>query len=106
MCNSPKYITKTLRNGVRRVYRCRCGKCQQCLRDIKRDWCFRLEQELKVTNSGVFVTLTYADWSLPMSDSGRPTLDYNDVQKFMKRLRINYQRKSQDDNKLRFFLLW
>lgn len=103
MCISPKYITKTLRNGVRRVYRCRCGKCQQCLRDIKRDWCFRLEQELKVTNCGVFVTLTYADWSLPMSDSGRPTLDYNDVQKFMKRLRINYQRKSQDDNKLRFF---
>lgn len=92
MCTSPRYITKFTKEGERRVYRCRCGKCQSCLRDDRRDWCFRMEQEYKRTNVGVFLTLTYADWALPLTDTGVPTLDYTDVQLFLKRLREHYSR--------------
>lgn len=44
-------------------------------------------QELKVSESGWFVTLTYDTSTVPLTDNGFMTLRLSDVQKFMKRLR-------------------
>lgn len=51
-------------------------------------WAFRLNEELKVSLSGVFLTLTYE--VPPVSFNGLPTLQKSDFQKFMKRVRKKY----------------
>lgn len=63
-----------------------CGKCSQCLKQRIGDWCFRLKQEAKVSTSVRFITLTYSDDFVPISD-GFFTLRKSDLQKFFKRLR-------------------
>ena len=76
-----------------------CGKCEFCIDKIRRAWVFRLEQELKASLAGAFLTLTYADEHLPVYDDGKvyiqnqfldflePTLNKEDAQLFMKRVR-------------------
>lgn len=64
-----------------------CGKCPECLRRRQSSWVFRLKEELKVSTSAVFLTLTYMDDWIPTSFNGNQTLDKTDWQKFMKRLR-------------------
>lgn len=75
-----------------RLYRCKCGSCPQCLRDNKREWEFRMNQEYKLTYKGVFVTLTYSDEFLHYSDTNISELHYRDVQLFLKRLRSMYNK--------------
>lgn len=58
-----------------------CGRCLGCLSKKRRDWCFRLLQELKSASSASFLTLTYEDESLPGG------LVKNDLQKYFKRVR-------------------
>lgn len=41
-----------------------CGRCEQCLKKKAREWQVRLSEELKVNNSGKFVTLTFSNESL------------------------------------------
>lgn len=62
-----------------------CGKCVLCLKRRQKAWSFRLYEEMKVSTSACFLTLTYED--PPLSFNGLPTLDKADFQKFMKRLR-------------------
>lgn len=50
-------------------------------------WSFRLMQEDRIAISSLFVTLTYDTDHVPISPKGFMTLDYTDVQKFVKRLR-------------------
>ncbi len=69
-----------------------CGHCIKCLQRRQNAWAFRLEQELKVSTSAMFLTLTYEN--APKSFNGIDTLDKRDFQKFMKRLR----KKLQYDN--------
>ena len=64
-----------------------CGKCAACLSRRKDEWVLRLKQEFKDSGKSVFVTLTYNELSLPLSDVGLPTLRMTDVSAFMKRLR-------------------
>lgn len=64
-----------------------CGKCLNCLKKRAQDWAFRLEQEEKQHSSCLFVTLTYDDEHLPITDTFYPTLVKSDLQNFMKRLR-------------------
>src|SRR5690606_3072882 len=70
-----------------------CGKCPQCLRARQNAWSFRLTEHLKHSLSGYFVTLTYSDYHLPMTQNGLPTVDKTHFQKFMKRLRKNLKPK-------------
>lgn len=63
-----------------------CGKCNFCLQAKRADWTFRLLQELKVSHSAFFLTLTYEDKNLPMVGN-RPSLCKEHMQKFMKKLR-------------------
>lgn len=64
-----------------------CNKCNYCLEARRNDWSFRLRQELKVSYSSHFLTLTYEDSKLPYSASGLPEVRKQDVQLFTKRLR-------------------
>lgn len=66
-----------------------CGGCPKCLVKITNDWVFRVGQEISdVSTSDVsFITLTYDDYSLPLTECGAMTLRRDDVQRFMKNLR-------------------
>lgn len=84
-----------------------CGQCMACRLKKSREWANRIMLEAKYHNSNYFVTLTYNNANLPINydDSNicpTGTLKKTDLQKFMKRLRINYKRAGFD-NELRFF---
>ena len=67
------------------AYQVPCGKCPACLKRRRNDWSLRLYEELKVSDTACFVTLTYED--PPLSFNGIPTLVKRDLQLWMKRLR-------------------
>lgn len=69
-----------------------CGKCPICHSNRKKDWQFRLEQELKAAETAHFITLTYDDDHIKRSETGQHTLDKTDVQKFLKRIRTTQDR--------------
>lgn len=65
-----------------------CGKCYNCR--IKRitGWSFRIQEELKVSNTAYFITLTYDTHHVPIIGGRYPmTLQKTDLQAFFKRLR-------------------
>lgn len=71
-----------------------CGKCHKCLGRRRNNWAFRLYHEMLVSESAVFMTLTYGvnekeGWgeNPPTSFNGIYTLHKPDLQKFFKRLR-------------------
>lgn len=68
-----------------------CGKCPECLRARANSWAFRLYNEMKQSSSAKFLTFTYDDENQPLSFNGIPTLEKQDFQKFMKRLRKETQ---------------
>lgn len=113
MCSSPKYFNRfDSVDGFTKYYRCRCGKCPSCLKQDRQEWCFRMLQEFENNRCGVFVTLTYNNENLPLSvinldgeDVVIHPLRYSDVQKFLKRLRRNYNLVCPEDkrNNLRYW---
>jgi len=68
---------------------CPCGRCPACLKRRAAGWAFRLQQEEKVSDSALFVTLTYDTRYIPITKQGTFTLEKTDIQKFFKRLRWN-----------------
>ena len=56
-----------------------CGRCPACLNNKRKEWVFRLKQELRRSLTAEFVTLTY--------EGEKTYLSVDDVQKFLKRLR-------------------
>lgn len=68
-----------------------CGRCSQCIQSKVSALTFLAQQEVyqaRRDNTGSsFVTLTYSNRSLPISDRGQPTLRRRDIQLFCKRLR-------------------
>lgn len=67
-----------------------CGVCFACLERRRQDWAFRITQEIKVSSGALFITLTYAEDTLPMIKANGKwyaTLLKSDPQKFMKKLR-------------------
>lgn len=64
-----------------------CGKCPPCLKRRVNDWVFRLLQEEKRSISSHFITLTYDNYSVPLTHNGFMTLDKRDLQLFWKKLR-------------------
>lgn len=76
-----------------------CGKCLKCIRRVRNEWIFRIMEEFKHAESAWFVTLTYDDIYLPISEHGFPTLRYKDVQKFFKLLR------RRGNTKLKYFVV-
>lgn len=94
MCITPIQLKKeTVMSKLKDTYRMQqvpCGKCIDCRKARVNSWYVRLLEEKKISTSAHFVTLTYDDITLPYSDSFIPTLDYADFQRFVKRLRKNY----------------
>lgn len=84
-------VTEYLYKGV--VYKdplkVPCGKCIECRLNYARQWSFRLQAEMLYHEYNSFITLTYDDNHVPLSESGNLTLRKSDFQKFMKRLRKN-----------------
>lgn len=71
-----------------------CGRCALCRVRRKEDWTARLYMESACYKSVAFATLTYDEENLPrLVTTGMQTLNYTDVQLFLKRLRkkLNYQ---------------
>lgn len=63
-----------------------CGKCTQCHNMYLRHWTFRLQRQLDVSKTAVFVTLTYDSEHITWKN-GLRTLVKKDMQDFFKRLR-------------------
>lgn len=76
-----------------------CGKCIGCRLDYSRSWADRCVLEAKMHESNWFVTLTYDDDHLVtekrslISDKGTLSLYPKDLQDFLKRLRIHWERE-------------
>lgn len=78
MCDSPFFVKDTP---------VPCGRCPPCKKRRVDEWVFRMLEEDKVSKQGNFVTLTYNTSNVPISPHGLMTLDYTDVQLYLKRLR-------------------
>lgn len=74
-----------------------CGRCDPCRRQRKRLWTHRILLESQLHSDNAFVTLTYAEESLPAGAS----LVKRDYQLFLKSLRKYHQQTS--GRKVRFF---
>lgn len=90
-CTSPVMI----HDGYKGFMTVPCGKCIGCKMDKARDWSVRIQNEAKMHDESVFITLTYDDEHLPEDRQ----LHKKDVQNFMKRLREYIK-----PDKVRYFL--
>lgn len=70
-----------------------CGKCIICRIAKRNEWAMRLIHELGYHKKSVFLTLTYDEEHI----NNERSLKKNDLQKFFKRLRRNY------DEKIKYF---
>lgn len=68
-----------------------CGKCLGCRLDHASMWATRIVMEAKHWQRNCFVTLTYNNQNLPLTETGLKTLYKKDVQDFLKRLRYYEQ---------------
>lgn len=80
-----------------------CGKCEVCLAKRQRDWSLRLQMEHDASFNCTFVTLTYSNEHL-FKINGVPSLNYVDVQLFLKRLRAFYDSRYPGSKKIRFYM--
>lgn len=64
-----------------------CGRCEACAEMRRLQWFVRLREEQKHCSSSYFITLTYSDCYLPVSDKYDKCFDKRQVQLFLKRLR-------------------
>jgi len=105
-CSKPRPIYNRHKNMYNQdlMINVPCGKCINCLKRRASDWSFRLEQEVKVSSSACFLTLTYEN--PPKTDLGYHTLKKRDFQTFLKRLRKLVPVKMENNrnvNKLKYY---
>lgn len=87
-CITPYYKKMEIVNGVTMGYiPFPCGKCPPCQKRRISGWSFRLTKHGQVSNTSQFVTLTYDESNVPITQNGLQTLRKTDLQKFFKRLR-------------------
>lgn len=68
-----------------------CGRCLECRRKALSMWKYRVMKENEAfENRSLFATLTYDDEHLWYTENGNMSLNYSDVQKFIKRIRKNF----------------
>jgi len=84
-------------NGARDRITVPCGKCPACLGNKRVNWALRMREELKVSKSAKFITLTYND------DKNTGSVSKIDVQLFLKRFRALCF-KVEVDLKLRYYI--
>lgn len=64
-----------------------CGKCMACRIARVRDWSVRLLDESSCWDKTSFISLTYSEDHVPITNCGKLTLVKSDLQKFFKRCR-------------------
>ena len=64
-----------------------CGQCVGCRLERSRQWAVRCMHEAQMHKSNCFITLTYNNMNCPQDYS----LNYDDFQLFMKRLRSKFE---------------
>lgn len=92
-CLYPILITPTC-NSTGEIYPpiyVPCGHCMQCRLQSSLAWSVRAQFEDCYCKCSCFLTLTYAD--TPKTKRGEPTLCKKHLQAFLKRLRVELQRK-------------
>lgn len=90
---SVKFVSRN-KKGVDGTLELPCGQCIGCRLERSRQWAMRCLHESSLYENNAFVTLTYDDANLPEGGS----LNYDDFQKFMKRLR------KRTKSKIRFYV--
>lgn len=70
-----------------------CGECDGCKENYKAMWATRCYLESLEYEHNYMVTLTYNDENAPRGAKGRMSLKKKDFQDFMKRLRIEWERR-------------
>jgi hypothetical protein len=73
-----------------------CGQCIGCRLEYSRQWAMRCVHEAQMHEDNCFITLTFNDEALKQRRNPK-SLDVDEFQRFMKRLRKRY------DHKIRFF---
>lgn len=97
-CMFPYKVEKQLyHNQKDRFVPVPCGKCPQCLKRRVASWSFRLEMESLLWNKQYFLTLTYDNENVPITQNGFLTLEPKHLTLFFKRLR-------KRAGKLRYYL--
>ena len=98
-CISPLTITVKSRGSIgKSFFNVPCRQCMCCR--LKKVQSLRMMSDLYLYDrymngqGASFVTLTYSDNFLPVSDSGIVTLRKSDFQKFNKRFRVNLKRNN------------
>lgn len=64
-----------------------CGRCGACRARKANEWIIRLNEEYKYARNAFFVTLTYDDLHIPLTENGKQTLRKDDVKQFINLLR-------------------
>lgn len=99
MCTTPLTIRiKTTNTSVAVP----CGRCPECKKRRASGWSFRLMQQELVSDSSMFITLTYAPDHIRRTKNNFATLDKSDCQKFFKRLRKAMPKESKP---IKYFLV-
>ena len=80
-----------------------CGQCIVCRLNHAKDWATRCVLESRLYDENMFLTLTYRNEDLPLTESGFPTLKKDDVTLFMKRFRY-WLSNFDSDKKIRFYM--
>lgn len=107
MCLSPIVIKTQDAFGLPVNQSVPCGKCLECLKDKQNSWKIRLQEESRDHLFTYFFTLTYRDSSVPfvVSDGRKINIvSKKDIQLWIKRNRIAFQRMFQRDVDLKYFI--
>ena len=134
MCLNPRLLKVTSRTfGVSRYIDAPCGSCIECLKKRQNDWKLRIVHESNYWSKLYFFTLTYSNDTLPCRVDYRDLAfpderavfcgSYNDcksiidddmiirssackddVQRFLKRLRTNYERDFGVRLEMKYFI--
>lgn len=75
-----------------------CGKCYECKARRVSGWSFRIMKEAERSSSAYFITLTYDNDKINITPNGYMTLNYRDVQLFIKKLR------KKNGNKIKYYV--
>lgn len=79
-----------------------CGKCNFCLQRRRKEWSFRLFEEFRQAENAFFITLTYDDEHLPLTQDTTGSLCKSDAKKLMKS--INDRQRKEGLRPARYYL--
>lgn len=110
MCTHPISLKVNDIYGIRTI-QVPCGKCMECKKTYQNDWMCRFVWEAKRHKYLTFLTLTYNENSVPVKITENTestgecyrTVNKDDLQRAIKRFRINQERKGKKLN-FRYFV--